>query len=247
VVNINGVVADNTDGVTTGAGGLVKTGPAILSLNAANTYSGGTTVNVGTLRVNNTTGSGTGPGPVTVNSGGSLGGGGTISSTVTINFGGTLAPGNSPGKLTVGGGVTMAGGSTYSVELNGTAPGTGHDQLAVGGQFDPGSAVLSASSTFGSFAPADVLQIVTFGTITGNRFAGLPDGGTLLFGSSGLPPATPFYTAQINYGTLTGFANAVTLTNFQPVPEPVHILLVSGVLAAGTCWRRHRRALTAVP
>src|SRR3546814_8780152 len=55
--------------------------------------------------------------PVTVNSGGTLGGNGSVGST-TVAGGGTLAPGNSIGRLTVNGDLAFAAGSTYEVEVN---------------------------------------------------------------------------------------------------------------------------------
>ncbi len=70
-----------------------------LTLNGANTYSGGTTVNVfsltrrrGTLIVRNRTGSGTGSGPVTVVQG-LLGGSGTIKGAVSLTGLSQIQPG----------------------------------------------------------------------------------------------------------------------------------------------------------
>ena len=56
-------------GVVSGTGSLVQQGSGTLTLTAANTYTGGTTVASGTLLVNNTTGKTPGPGtrPLTVN------------------------------------------------------------------------------------------------------------------------------------------------------------------------------------
>jgi hypothetical protein len=89
-------------------------------------------VNAGTLLVNNTTGSGTGTGNVTVNSSGTLGGTGTISGSVTVNSGGNLSPGNSPGILNTGA-VTLNAGSNFKIDINGTTVGTQYDQLNVAG------------------------------------------------------------------------------------------------------------------
>lgn len=64
-------------GEVSGSGTLTKTGVGAFVLGAANSYAGGTIVNLGTLWVENSTGSATGTGGVTVNAG-LLAGGGTI-------------------------------------------------------------------------------------------------------------------------------------------------------------------------
>lgn len=70
-VHINGIVS----GID---GSLEKLGNGLLSLNAANTYTGDTIVTAGTLQVKNTAGSATGSGHVTVKSGATLNGIGQI-------------------------------------------------------------------------------------------------------------------------------------------------------------------------
>ena len=79
-----------SDGVNT----FTKVGTGNWTLTGANTYSGGTVVDAGTLTVNNVSGSGTGSGAVTVNTGATLAGTGSISGATTINSGATNAPGN---------------------------------------------------------------------------------------------------------------------------------------------------------
>lgn len=72
------------------AGGINKLGLGTMSLLKANTYSGGTTINAGTIIINNSSALGTGA--ITVNSGGTLNlNGFTISNTI-INNGGTVIP-----------------------------------------------------------------------------------------------------------------------------------------------------------
>ena len=87
-----------------GNGSLVKQGPGTLELQGIgdNIYTGGTTVEAGTLLVTNTTGSGTGTGAVMVKGGAVLGGTGIITGATTIEDDGELAPGASVGTLTVG-------------------------------------------------------------------------------------------------------------------------------------------------
>ena len=100
-----------------GNGALNKSTAGTVTLTAANVYTGGTTINDGTLLVNNAAGSGTGTGTVTV-AAGTLGGTGTIVGAVTVNGGATLAPGTSIGTLTVSR-LTLAGGAQLAFEFNG--------------------------------------------------------------------------------------------------------------------------------
>src|SRR5204863_151174 len=80
------------DGTISGTGVLNKFGSGTLTLTGANTYSGGTNVNAGTVLANNATGSATGTGAVAVNAG-TLGGTGSVGGAVTVNSGGALGPG----------------------------------------------------------------------------------------------------------------------------------------------------------
>jgi autotransporter-associated beta strand protein len=126
---ISGVISDNN---TAGGGtvSLTKSGSGRWILSGANTYTGATTVNGGTLLVSTggsiaqsslttvTTGTtltanGT-VGAVAVNLGGTLNGAGTVGTTTVA---GTLTPGNSPGVLNVNGNLTMASGGNMVWEL----------------------------------------------------------------------------------------------------------------------------------
>ncbi|SDB37405.1 beta strand repeat-containing protein [Bauldia litoralis] len=168
------------EGVIAGSGGgLVKAGSGTLTLDGDNTYSGGTTVQAGTLRVD-----GSILGQTTV-AGGRLGGNGETGA-VTVKAGGTLAPGASAGILATGS-VSMTTGAVYAVEIGGTAPGT-HDQVAVSGSVKLGGATLSASLIYG-FQPGtatatDFVIIANDSTdAVSGTFAGLSEGATVAIGS----------------------------------------------------------------
>ena len=120
-----------------------KRGTGTTTFTGANTYTGGTFIHAGTLLVNNTTGSGTGSGEVTVNSGGTLGGLGAISGQVLVNNGGTLSPGNSPGRLNLNSSLMLSAGATLSIELGGNVAGSGYDQMMVGGALTLSGSTLS--------------------------------------------------------------------------------------------------------
>jgi autotransporter-associated beta strand protein len=119
VTTFSGVIQDGPM-----AGGSLTLAGARLELTGANTYTGGTTIIVGALIANNTTGSATGPGPVTVPDG-TLAGQGTISGPVTLGTASGVGPFLSPGRkvvraignLTALGGVTFAANSTYYCEV----------------------------------------------------------------------------------------------------------------------------------
>jgi autotransporter-associated beta strand protein len=108
---------EQRNGLIYGSGGLIKSDGGTLILTNANTYTGGTIINAGTLQINNTSGSGTGTGAVTVNSGGTLSGApaatgftapGSISGTVTVNSAGGIDI-RSGGTFTFGGLVLNTG------------------------------------------------------------------------------------------------------------------------------------------
>jgi len=105
-------------------GSLTKIGTSTLELTGANTYTGGTTIEAGSLVINNTTGSGTGSGVVQVNAG-RLGGRGTITGPVTVGTGSgpgaLLAPGRRGGKpdtLIIQNALTFNIDATYYCGLN---------------------------------------------------------------------------------------------------------------------------------
>lgn len=129
---VSGVISDCgatgfSCGAFTAGGTLVKTGAGTLTLSGANSYTGGTRIDGGLLVVNGSVAA-----PTTVNAGATLGGSGTLGD-VTVNSGGTLAPGNSPGILTIAGDLSLTPGSVTVMEIDGPAPGTGHDQVNVSG------------------------------------------------------------------------------------------------------------------
>ena len=143
-------------------GRLTKVGTGTLTLGGNNTYTGLTKVNAGTLAVN-----GTVAGNVEVNSGGTLKGVGSIGGTVTVNASGMLAPGASPGSLTVGG-LTLSPMSTLIMELAGSSPGSGYDQIISSGVFTL-SGTLQVN-LLNSFAPASgqSFNLFDWGNVSGS-------------------------------------------------------------------------------
>jgi len=107
-----------TERVATRPANIVKEGAGVFTLTGASASTGTTTVNGGTLMVNNTTGSGLGTNTVTVNDGGTLAGTGYISGVVVVNSGGVISPGNNAiGLLTLRSNLTLNAGSMLNLEF----------------------------------------------------------------------------------------------------------------------------------
>jgi autotransporter-associated beta strand protein len=149
--------------ISGGGGSLVKSGTGTLTLTGANTYTGGTEVIGGTLRVNNASGSGVGAGPTTIGQGGTLAGLGTIGGN--LHNEGVVHPGADADGLAVLGDFAQQSTGFLSVELASTstfdrltvtaqATLAGTLRLALGEGFVPGPAsfdILDWGSRLGSF------------------------------------------------------------------------------------------------
>lgn len=113
--------------IVSGSAALTKSGGGTMSLAAPNTHTGAIAVNDGFLLVDGSVAASASP--VTVASGGKLGGIGTINRPVNVS--GTIAPGDAIGKLTIPAAVTLAEDSRYAFELGiwGGSAGFGYDTL----------------------------------------------------------------------------------------------------------------------
>ncbi len=185
-VTNNGILAFNRsdnyalEGNISGPGVVNQIGTGTTILNGMNTYSGLTTVSVGTLEVGDASHTNAAiAGNVVVNAGATLSGHGAVMGSVTSN-GGTVAPGGSIGTLTVAS-YTQNAGSTLSIEVGPNAA----SSLVVSGaaslngtlnvQFDPGAKsiqgfnFLTAGSVGGQFVAQtssganDAVYDITYG------------------------------------------------------------------------------------
>lgn len=212
---------------------LLKDGNGDLTLSAANTYTGTTRISAGLLAVNNTTGSGTGTGIVTVDTLGALGGSGIV--TGLVNASGAVSPGNGIGKLTLAGGLA-ATNATYNWELGSlldTAAGiagTNWDLLDLAGT---GALTLTNSTIhLANIAPsADSFWSSTRRwTIVANA-ASINLGGSL---------AVTGYDSRFGSFIASSSSDRDLVLSWTPVPEPGAALLMAtgliGLLA--NAWRR---------
>jgi autotransporter-associated beta strand protein len=186
---------------------LTKSGDGTQTLAGANTYTGATTVNAGTLLVNGDSSAATGA--VTVNTGATLGGQGTIGGNTTVNAGATLSPGGSIGKLSFTGDLTLNG--DLFIEVNSTSS---YDQLDIGGSFTLGSgATLTLGGLDGAAISVGEYELALFNKAFTGNFSSIT--------VNGLDAADYSYTWSDNSMTL----------NLTIVPEPSALALL-GIGAA---------------
>jgi len=181
-------------------------GSGTTTLNAANTYTGGTIISAGKLVANNTSGSATGTGTVLAQANTTLAGNGTISGAVTML--GTFAPGNSVGKLNTGN-LTIGATGTYAWELNNA---TGTAGTTAGG-WD--LANVTGTLTFQPGASLDVLSLGT-DNLTGQ--------------AANFNPLTSYlWTIATTTGGVTGLNNVTLDTSgFQNTIQGTFALETSG-------------------
>lgn len=158
---ISGVIGESG-----GSFGFEKRGTAALTISGANTYSGGTTISVGTLSVGHN--SALGSGPVTMN-GGALAasvGGVTIANPITDNVASTF---NTANSYTISGNITGGVAATQTI----TGPGT----LTLGGTDTWAFATASAGLVVNGGASVNLAGSI-------NLSGSVPNSGYLTIGST---------------------------------------------------------------
>lgn len=236
-------------------GSLTKTGTNTQAVTSANNYSGGTTINNGSLLISNTTGSATGSGSVSITPSG-----GTVFTPVTAALSGTgistgaltatssanniavLAPGVNAAGSTHGGTVgAMTVGKTGGMSLSNAAldydlsaagdtatntPNAANDTIVTGGTLNLNGGALA----------------INFNEVTANTLA-TTTAYTLISGFTGAPGfnagaiTTTFsggtgYAAVYNLVPISGGATNNLTVQFAPAPEPGQTATM-GLIALG--------------
>ena len=220
-LTFTGAGTGSFDKVFSGTGGLTKSGAGTWTLGVTNTYSGATNVNVGTLLVNNTSGSGTGTSAITVASGATLGGTGALSGAVTVT--GKIAPGSTGIESLGTGAVTWKGAATAGLATDWNfqlGSGNTADLLNITGNF-------TKNTDAGSIFRFDFL---------GSNFTGI-------FTLAQWSGSTTFAAGDFSYTNLGGGKTGTFTINgstlqFTAVPEPTSAL--AGALLGFGLLRRRR-------
>jgi autotransporter-associated beta strand protein len=199
---------------------IVKTGPGVLNLSAANTYSGFTTVSNGTLSL---TGSLNSLGGVTI-AGGLFIGNGTINGPVALETGGTLEAGttNTIGTLTLGSTLTLSGNTLVKInpDTTGSDLFSGETSVTYGG-------TLAVTNLGGALAAGDSFKI-----FSANNYHGS-------FASLNLPPTgvgLVWNTNSLTNGVLSVVLGTVTPRFGQISFQGTNLLMSCTGGAAGYCY-----------
>jgi fibronectin-binding autotransporter adhesin len=191
---------------------------------------------------------------VYVGTGGILEGTGTVKTQLTVY--GTIAPGHSPGCMTVGTGTagdvfTIGNTGTYKVDVGGTTPCTGYDQVKVLGAVDVTGGTLVAS-LYNSYVPkvGEAYTIIDndAADAVAGTFVGIAEGGT--YTNEGITYSVTYKGGDGNDVVLT-----VTKVDASKLPAKPNtgLLLVAAhpmislgasVIAAGLLYGASRRVKT---
>ncbi|MDF3056384.1 MAG: glycosyltransferase family 1 [Rariglobus sp.] len=245
-INVTGSISNGT--LTTGGLSVYTTNNSsgMVRLSGANTYTGSTVHQLGTLLINNSTGSGTGTGAVSVASTAVFGGTGIVkpegTSGVTFASGALVAPGDLTDS-----GSAIAAGATLTFDLGSTT----------------GSAVFNSGSVIAinlNAIAATVAESLAFIGLTNgqtqvafnNNIVNFSITGGLL--ADGLYTIASFsadtaYTGQWVLGTgleayesarLIHHANSIQLA-IGAIPEPATCASLAGLVVIGAALARKRR------
>jgi outer membrane autotransporter protein len=176
----------------------------VLTLSGANTYTGATDVDGGTLVVNGSLLS-----TVNVNSGGTFKGSGTIRG-LNVGSGGIVAPGNSIGTLTIAGDASFATGSVYQAEVNASGQ---SDRISLSGKTTISGGTVQAVAASGAYGLKTTYTILnSFGGVSGT-FSNATTNLAFLTATLSYNASDVFLTLSRNRAFLPGLAKTPNQTN----------------------------------
>ena len=205
----------NGPGGLAGSGGLTKNGAAALTINNANTYSGGTMLSTGTLNINN--GFAIGTGSLSIAAGATIDN--TSGSAITLmsnnpqtwggnfTFGGHNALNMGAGAVTITGNLTVTTGGTAALTVGPIGQSGGTWQVTEAGS---GMLVLSGNNSYSGSTTISggTLQIGNGGTAGSLSIeSAITDNGTLAFDRSN----SITQGAQFTLGAITGTGGLLQL------------------------------------
>lgn len=224
VVNGGALMFNRADTVTynaiiSGTGSVSQIGTGMLVLNGANTYTGATTVQAGTLEIGDEShATATVQSDVTVDNGGTLRGHGTINGNVVSD--GTVWPGGSVGVLTINGNYTQNADATLQIDVTPTEA----SQLLVKGNASLGGtlSLIYAPGTYNSAT----YTLVQANALTGT-FASTTSTGSV---PTALSPTVSYTSTQANL-VLTSSTPGNPTGPTNPTPPTVVAPHDSGLFA----------------
>lgn len=218
----SGTGTDTLSGAISGAGALTKIGSGTLILSNANTYTGATEVQVGTLAV---TGS-IAASAVQVDSGAILGGSGAVGA-ITALSGSTVAPGALAPYATLKstGNVVFNAGSTYFVNIS--AAGL-NDKLTATGAATINGATLQVAAASGTYSSANSYTLLTAqGGVSGS------------FATTDLSANLAFLTPVLSYGAqdvTLGFTQKAAFASAGVTPNQISTAEAIAALGVGSLY-----------
>jgi autotransporter-associated beta strand protein len=224
IVNTNGYNV-TFSGDLSGNGHLIKNGAGMLTLGGANSYSGMTTVNQGTLNV---TGSLNSAGTTYVyNSGTILTGTGSVGAVTAAN-GGAIAPGavGAIGTLTLAGNLDLVSDGKLLVDLNAASS----DLIAMSG----------ATAALNGFDLTDITFTLLSSLVAGTNYT-LIDAMSIT-GALGTMTTTTLDGLVATLSISNGSGDLIlSLRNAGVVPEPASMFIWGAAGLLGLAFARRRR------
>ncbi len=182
-INLSTTFSGTIEDGNYGPGSLTKIGSGTLTLSGANTYSRGTTVSAGELKLTNTAGSATGAERVKVEAG-TLSGNGIVAGAVTLGTGSGsgafLAPAatNNQATLTFQSSLTFNSDATYIYTFKARNNKARTDLVIANGVTINGATLNLSGQTEGQLKPGLTLTLISNTSVNpiSGTFGNLPDG-----------------------------------------------------------------------